>query len=68
MRKNIIRLVFVALALTGALLVIGSTGRPSQRIPCEESMDQCCEKKNRGTDNLILETLSGQFSTSMDLN
>ncbi|HEX5654144.1 MAG TPA: hypothetical protein VFX58_13780 [Chitinophagaceae bacterium] len=69
MRKNIIRSIFVAAAITGAFLVLGSS-RPDSNTnkPCKESMDQCCKKSKSGSDNMIWETLSGQFFTSSSLN
>jgi hypothetical protein len=69
MRKNIIRATFVVMAITGALLVLGSAKPVSSASPCPESMEQCCKKKNKGgTDNMIRETLSGQFFTFTGFN
>jgi hypothetical protein len=70
MRKQTIRITLVALAVAGTFLVVGSTRRSSATAPCdEESMEQCCKKKSKGSnDNLIWETLSGQFFTSSGLN
>jgi hypothetical protein len=70
MRKNIIRGSFAAVAITGALLVLGSDDKPTPPQPCKESMEQCCKKKNNGggMDNMVRETLSGQFFTRSGLN
>lgn len=67
MRKNIVRLTLITAAIAGTILVLGS-GRPaSKSTPCEESMEQCCKKKEKsgGTDkNMQFESLSAQFFAS----
>jgi hypothetical protein len=71
MRKNIIRSIFIAVAITGAAFLVFGSGKtgPSASTPCEESMEQCCQKKKGGgTDNMIRETLSGQFFTFTGFN
>ncbi len=69
MRKNTIRITFVAVAMAGAFLALRSPDSKGPEVPCEESMEQCCEKKEKGpNDNMIWETLSGQFFTSSGLN
>ena len=67
MRKNILRLTFVAACITWALLVLGSAKPTSKSGACEDSMEQCCKKKEKTggsekTNNF--ESLSSQFFAS----
>jgi hypothetical protein len=67
MRKNILRLTLIAACITGTLLVLGSAKPPSKSGPCEESMEQCCKKKEKtgGTEKTNnFESLSSQFFAS----
>jgi hypothetical protein len=56
--------------IAGALLVLGSAKPSSKSVPCEESMKQCCKKKEKSgssekTNNF--ESLSSQFFASTRL-
>jgi hypothetical protein len=66
MRKNIYHITFVTVAVAGTLLVLGSTKTPtsSKSAPCKESIQECCKKPEGKNDNMIYESLSGQFFTS----
>ncbi len=68
MKKNFFSLTIVAAAFTGAFLVLGSTKSPaSAPAECEkESMEQCCKKNNDTKTDNVWETLSGQFSASLN--
>jgi hypothetical protein len=71
MRKNIIRSIFVAVAITGAAFLVFGSGKtsPSASSPCEESMEQCCKKQRQSSsDNMVRETLSGQFFSFTGFN
>ncbi len=69
MRRNTTRIVLLATAITGVFLAAGFSKPTSKTPPCDESMEQCCKKKEKkGTDNMIWETLSGQFFTATGLN
>ena len=70
MRKNILRITFVTAAIAGTLLVLGSTKSttPSNSAPCKESIQECCKKEGDKTENLMFESLSGQFFTSAILH
>jgi hypothetical protein len=66
MKKNTIRITVLVIAISGIFLAMAPHQQmPEQKEePCNESMEQCCQKKNKGgTDNMIMETLSGQFFT-----
>jgi hypothetical protein len=67
MRKNFLRISILAIAILVALLALGSW-RSASNGPCEESMDQCCKKKNKGSETNIWESGTGQFFTSTELN
>lgn len=76
MRKNTIRLTIAAATFAGSFLVLGST-KPTvekpqeQEVPCKESLDECCLKKleiKGGTDEMMRQTLSGQFFTFSGLD
>jgi len=66
MRKNIFHITFVAVAITGTVLVLGSNKAPtpSKSAPCKESTQECCKKSEGKNDDMIYESLSGQFFTS----
>jgi hypothetical protein len=67
MKKISLRIGFITAAIAGGLLVIGFSKSPSKTIPCKESMEECCENKSKGTDQMIWESLTGQFFTSSGL-
>jgi hypothetical protein len=67
MRKNIVRITLIAMAIAGYFLVTSSRSMVTE--PCKESMEgDCCQKDTRGSDNMIWENLSGQFFSSTSLN
>jgi hypothetical protein len=68
MRKNFLRITILAAAIAGTFLVLGSWKTAPQTPACEESMKECCKKKNRNADNTIWETGSGQIFSYSNLN
>lgn len=69
MRKNTLRISLVAVAIAGAFLAFGSLkSAPKATTPCKESLDECCQQKSKKGENMVWESLSGQFFSSSDLN
>ncbi|HEX6191791.1 MAG TPA: hypothetical protein VFZ42_05475 [Chitinophagaceae bacterium] len=70
MRKNILRIAFVSAAIAGTLLVLGSTksSTPSKSAPCAAPAQECCKKTDGKSENMMFESLSGQFFTSAVLH
>jgi hypothetical protein len=62
--KLSIQLLLTIIAVTGAVLVLQSSGTIEKSKPCRESMDSRCEKK-AGSDKMIWENLSQQFFSSL---
>jgi hypothetical protein len=69
MRKNLIKIIFVAASIVTTFLVFGAWNTPAKTetsTKCPESMDQCCKKSN-SAESTIWET-SNQFFTSIGVN
>ena len=68
MRKNTIAIGILVLAVTGTLLAMVPQKKPALKdVPCQESMEECSKQPSKGVDNMIPETLSGQFFTHSGL-
>jgi hypothetical protein len=66
MKKKPLFITALVIVISGIFLAMTPhKQKPEQKEePCDESMEQCCQKKSKGgTDNMIMETLSGQFFT-----
>jgi hypothetical protein len=68
MRKNIFKITILAAAIAGTFLVLSSWKTAPQTPACEESMKECCKKKDPKADNTIWETGSGQIFSYTNLN
>lgn len=68
MRKNLIRISLVIAAITVGFFVLGSS-KPATRgdSRCKESMDECCEKKQKSSEKVLWDDLSGQFFASAEI-
>jgi hypothetical protein len=62
--KPILQLFFTAAAIVAAFLVLQSSTPVSKNVPCKESMDASCNKKE-SADKMIWENLSQQFFSSI---
>jgi hypothetical protein len=62
--KHTIQLFFtIAIIIAATFLVLQSSTPASKNVPCKESMDASCSKKE-GADKMIWENLSQQFFSS----
>lgn len=69
MRKNTLRISLVAVAIAAAFLAFGSWKSATKAsTPCKESLEECCQQKNKKGETMVWESLSGQFFSSTDLN
>ncbi len=69
MRKKIVHISLLTIAIVVAALVIISWKSADYNDTCEETMEECCQKKKSGgPDSMIWETLPGQFFSSYGLN
>lgn len=66
MRKNILKITLLAVMIVIAVITLVSW-KSSSKEACEESMEQCCKKKNPGSDASIWES-GGQFFSTSSLN
>jgi len=57
------QLFFTVAAIAATLLALQSSTPASKNVPCKESMDASCRKKE-GADKMIWENLSQQFFSS----
>jgi hypothetical protein len=61
--KHTIQLFFTVAAIAATFLVLQSSTTTSKNVPCKESMDASCSKRE-GADKMIWENLSQQFFSS----
>jgi len=61
--KHTIQLFFTVAAIAATFLVLQSSTPASKNVPCKESMDASCNKKE-SADKMIWENLSQQFFSS----
>lgn len=67
-QKFLIRLALIAVLVVSSFLILrSSTNSASKKEICTESMEDCSKNKNRESSNeMIWETLSRQFFTSIE--
>ncbi len=65
MRKKIVHITLILAAAAITIIAFGAWKSASYDSSCEESMEECCQKKKKtGPDAMIWEALPGQFFSS----